>query len=56
MIRLIAPDCATPPEAAQLLIAHSLGFADWGGLMDAIGDYRGLVIAQWHSLFGPRYF
>ncbi|MFM9899152.1 bifunctional [glutamate--ammonia ligase]-adenylyl-L-tyrosine phosphorylase/[glutamate--ammonia-ligase] adenylyltransferase [Sphingorhabdus sp.] len=55
-IRLIAPDCATPPEAAQLLIAHSLGFADWDGLMDAIGDYRGLVIAQWQSLFGPRDF
>jgi len=56
MIPLIAPDCATPPEAAQLLIAHSLGFADWDGLMNAIGDYRGLVIAQWHSLFGPRDF
>ena len=56
MIRLIAPDCAPPPEAAQLLIAHSLGFADWDGLMDAIGDYRGLVIAQWQSLFGPRDF
>ena len=56
MIRLIAPDCVTPPEAAQLLIAHSLGFADWDGLMNAIRDYRGLVIAQWHSLFGPRDF
>lgn len=56
MIRLIAPDCATPPEAAQLLIVHSLSFADWDGLMDAIGDYRGLVIAQWQSLFGPRDF
>jgi glutamate-ammonia-ligase adenylyltransferase len=56
MIRLIAPDCVTPPEAAQLLIAHSLGFADWDGLMNTIGDYRGLVIAQWHSLFGPRDF
>ena len=56
MIRLIAPDCATPPEAAQLLIAHSLGFADWDGLMNAIRDYRRLVIAQWHSLFGPRDF
>ena len=56
MIRLIAPDCVTPPEAAQLLIAHSLGFADWDGLMNAIRDYRRLVIAQWHSLFGPRDF
>ena len=44
MIRLIAPDCATPPEAAQLLIARSLGFADWDGVMDAIGHYRGLVL------------
>jgi glutamate-ammonia-ligase adenylyltransferase len=56
MVRLIAPDCAAPPEAAQYLIAHSLGFDDWDGLTHALRDYRGVVMHQWHSLFGPRDF
>jgi glutamate-ammonia-ligase adenylyltransferase len=56
MVRLIAPDCATPPDAAQRLIAQSLGFPDWAGLMQAVRDYRGVVIDQWHSLLGPRDF
>ena len=56
MVRLIAPDCAAPPEAAQLLIAHSLGFDDWDGLTRALRDYRGVVMDQWHKLFGPRDF
>ena len=56
MVRLIAPDCAAPPEAAQKLIAHSLGFNDWDGLTQALRDYRGVVITQWHSLFGARDF
>ena len=56
MVRLIAPDCTTPPEAAQVLIAQSLGFENWNGLMHAIRDYRGVVIDQWQSLFGPRDF
>ena len=56
MVRLIAPDCATPAEAAQTLIAHSLGYENWDGLMHAIRDYRGVVMDQWHSLFGARDF
>jgi glutamate-ammonia-ligase adenylyltransferase len=56
MVRLIAPDCAAPPEAAQYLIAHSLGFDDWDGLTQALRDYRGVVMDQWHKLFGPRDF
>jgi glutamate-ammonia-ligase adenylyltransferase len=56
MVRLIAPDCATPPLAAQALIADSLGFADWDGLMAAIRDYRGVVMHEWQRLFGPRDF
>ena len=56
MVRLIAPDCAAPPEAAQYLIAHSLGFDDWDGLTHALRDYRGVVMYQWRSLFGPRDF
>lgn len=56
MVRLIAPDCNTPPPAAQMLIAKSLGYADWDALTSAIRDYRGIVIAQWERLFGPRDF
>ena len=56
MVRLIAPDCATPPEAAQTLIAHGLGYDDWDSLAQAIRDYRGVVTDQWQSLFGPRDF
>ena len=56
MVRLIAPDCAAPPKAAQYLIAHSLGFDDWDGLTHALRDYRGVVMNQWHSLLGPRDF
>jgi [glutamine synthetase] adenylyltransferase / [glutamine synthetase]-adenylyl-L-tyrosine phosphorylase len=56
MVRLIAPDCDTPPEAAQQLIAKSLGHSDWDSLMSAIRDYRGVVTQQWQALFGPRDF
>lgn len=56
MVRLIAPDCDTPPEAAQQLIAKSLGHSDWDSLMSAIRDYRGVVTRQWQALFGPRDF
>ncbi len=56
MIRLIAPDCDTPPDAAQLLIAKSLGYSDWDALIAAIRDYRGVVTQHWQALFGPRDF
>ena len=56
MVRLIAPDCNTPPQAAQVLIAKSLGYSDWGRLVNAIRDYRGVVTDQWQALFGPRDF
>ena len=56
MVRLIAPDCDTPPDAAQMLIAQSLGFDDWDSLAQAIRDYRGVVIDQWQRLFGTRDF
>jgi [glutamine synthetase] adenylyltransferase / [glutamine synthetase]-adenylyl-L-tyrosine phosphorylase len=56
MIRLIAPDCDIPPEAARVLIAKSLDHEDWDSLMAAIRDYRGVVTDQWYALFGPRDF
>ncbi len=56
MVRLVAPDCATPPSAAQALIAKSLDYPDWDRLMLAIREFRGVVIDQWQALFGPRDF
>lgn len=56
MVRLVAPDCAVPPAAAQSLIAQSLGYADWNALTAAIRDYRGVVTVEWERLFGPRNF
>jgi [glutamine synthetase] adenylyltransferase / [glutamine synthetase]-adenylyl-L-tyrosine phosphorylase len=56
LVRLVAPDCATPPEAAQALIAKSLDHADWRALMASVRDYRGVVIAAWERLFGSRDF
>ena len=56
MVRLVAPDCAVPPAAAQSLIAQSLGYADWNALTAAIRDYRGVVTVEWERLFGPRDF
>ena len=56
MVRLIAPDCDTPPPAAQMLIAQSLGCADWESLNAQIRDYRGVVMNQYQSLFDPRDF
>jgi glutamate-ammonia-ligase adenylyltransferase len=56
MVRLIAPDCNTPPEAAQALIAKSLNHEDWDSLIVSIKRYRGVVIEQWQALFGPRDF
>jgi [glutamine synthetase] adenylyltransferase / [glutamine synthetase]-adenylyl-L-tyrosine phosphorylase len=56
MVRLIAPDCDAPPEAAQMLIAESLGYSNWAEIMAAVRDYRGVVTEQWQALFGPRDF
>jgi [glutamine synthetase] adenylyltransferase / [glutamine synthetase]-adenylyl-L-tyrosine phosphorylase len=54
MVRLVAPDCDTPPEAARVLIAKSLDHKNWDSLMAAIRDYRGVVTGQWQALFGLR--
>ena len=56
MVRLIAPDCAKPADAAQKLIAGSLGYGSWDDLGVAIRDYRGVVMHEWQRLFGPRDF
>lgn len=56
MVRLIAPDCDAPADAAQKLIAGSLGYASWCDLTAAIRDYRGVVLTEWQRLFGRRDF
>lgn len=56
LVRLVAPDCQTPPLAAQVLIAKSLGFADWDALNIAIAHFRKAIITQWEQLFGARDF
>jgi glutamate-ammonia-ligase adenylyltransferase len=56
LVRLIAPDCAVPPPAAQTLIAKSLGHADWESLARAIEHFRRVVIDHWEQLFGTRDF
>ncbi|HEV7234353.1 MAG TPA: glutamine-synthetase adenylyltransferase, partial [Sphingorhabdus sp.] len=56
MVRLIAPDCEVPPEAAKALIARSLDYPDWDALAVAIDKSRGVAIAEWERLFGPREF
>jgi [glutamine synthetase] adenylyltransferase / [glutamine synthetase]-adenylyl-L-tyrosine phosphorylase len=56
MVRLVAPDCNAPPDAAKTLIAKSLDYSDWESLTAAIRDYRGVVMDQWQALFGARDF
>jgi [glutamine synthetase] adenylyltransferase / [glutamine synthetase]-adenylyl-L-tyrosine phosphorylase len=56
LIRLVAPDCSTPPQPAQMLIAKSLGHDNWEGLTDAIKHFRRVVINQWQHLLGSRDF
>jgi len=48
--------CATPPVAAEALIAGILCFDDWDDLMATIRDNRGVVMTEWQRLFGPRDF
>jgi [glutamine synthetase] adenylyltransferase / [glutamine synthetase]-adenylyl-L-tyrosine phosphorylase len=56
LVRLVTPDCDSPPEPAQALIAKSLGYDNWSDAAGAIKHFRHVVIAQWEQLFGPRDF
>lgn len=56
LVRLVTPDCDSPPEPAQALIAKSLGYDNWADTQAAIKHFRHVVIAPWEKLFGPRDF
>ena len=55
-IRLVAPDCDIPPDAARQLVASSLGLGDWQDVMTAIEDARSAILAQWETHLGARDF
>ena len=56
LVRLIAPDCAAPPEPAQMLIARSLEFDNWEDLTRAINAAQAVIVDAWTALLGPRDF
>ena len=56
LIRLIAPDNQEPPLATQQLIARSLNLPDWPAVLEVIETARGVVLAEWQRLLGPRDF
>ncbi len=56
LIRLIAPDNQEPPLATQQLIARSLNLSNWSAVLEAIETARGVVLAEWQRLLGPRDF
>jgi [glutamine synthetase] adenylyltransferase / [glutamine synthetase]-adenylyl-L-tyrosine phosphorylase len=51
ILRLVAPDCETPPEPAQALIARCLDLPNWSSVVAAIDSAHDDVIKAWHKLF-----
>jgi [glutamine synthetase] adenylyltransferase / [glutamine synthetase]-adenylyl-L-tyrosine phosphorylase len=49
LLRLVAPDSEAPPEPAQLLVAHSLEFTDWAGLIAAVDAAKAIIAAVWQD-------
>ncbi len=49
LLRLVAPDSEVPPDPAQALVAQSLGFDDWPGLMQAVDAAKGIISDVWHD-------
>ena len=56
LVRLVAPNCDTPSEAAQNLIASSLGFATWPDLTVAVAAAQETVLEAWREHLGQRDF
>jgi glutamate-ammonia-ligase adenylyltransferase len=50
--RLLAPDGAEPPAAAQAALARSCEQEDYTSLLRALGDARQGVAQCWADLFG----
>ncbi len=49
LLRLVAPDSEAPPEPAQVLVAQSLSFADWAGLMTAVVAAKKVIKQVWDA-------
>jgi [glutamine synthetase] adenylyltransferase / [glutamine synthetase]-adenylyl-L-tyrosine phosphorylase len=47
LVRLVAPDCAVPPDATRTLIAGRLGHDNWDELMAAIEQAAAIISAQY---------
>lgn len=56
LVRLVAPNCSTPSEPAQNLIASSLGFASWPDLTVAVAAAQETVLEAWREHLGQRDF
>ena len=56
LVRLVTPNCDTPAEAAQMLIARSLGFGNWADLTVAVSAAQDIVLEAWVEHLGLRDF
>jgi glutamate-ammonia-ligase adenylyltransferase len=52
VLRLVAPDAATPPPATRELIARALRLADWAAVLVAFDATRQEVAAAWTGTTG----
>ncbi len=52
LLRLIAPDCTIPPEAAQQRIADCMAQKNWAELSYAVDNARSIVLKQYQKLLG----
>ena len=49
--RLVAPDLACPPDAAQSVLARACGSADFAALLKEFAAMRRIVADCWHAVF-----
>jgi glutamate-ammonia-ligase adenylyltransferase len=54
MIRLVAPDCQPPSEAAQALVSSVLGAPDWAAMIARFDATRQEVAAAWQAIGGQN--
>ncbi|WP_164116098.1 bifunctional [glutamine synthetase] adenylyltransferase/[glutamine synthetase]-adenylyl-L-tyrosine phosphorylase [Sphingorhabdus sp. Alg239-R122] len=51
-VRLVAPDCQEPTEAAKALIALGCHMQDWQSVMKALSRVQQTVRDEWRRIFG----
>ncbi len=51
-VRLVAPDCQEPPEAAKALIARACHMQDWQSVTEALNRAQQTVRDEWRRIFG----